>query len=83
MRRRPSNNCIAPRKPAIARRARAAAHALKSMSYNVGALRVAELALHVERWAELGNQIAGGLSIARHIRDCARDHFRHENASQA
>jgi len=31
-----------------------AAHALKSMSYNVGALRVAELALGVERWAERG-----------------------------
>jgi signal transduction histidine kinase/CheY-like chemotaxis protein/HPt (histidine-containing phosphotransfer) domain-containing protein len=33
-----------------------AAHALKSMSYNVGALRAAELALHVERWAELDSQ---------------------------
>jgi CheY-like chemotaxis protein/HPt (histidine-containing phosphotransfer) domain-containing protein len=33
-----------------------AAHALKSMSYNVGALRVAELALHVERWAEIDSQ---------------------------
>jgi two-component system, NarL family, sensor histidine kinase BarA len=33
-----------------------AAHALKSMSYNVGALRVAELALHVEQWAEINSQ---------------------------
>jgi HPt (histidine-containing phosphotransfer) domain-containing protein len=33
-----------------------AAHALKSMSYNVGAMRAAELALHVERWAELDSQ---------------------------
>jgi two-component system, NarL family, sensor histidine kinase BarA len=32
-----------------------AAHALKSMSYNVGALRVAELALRVERWAEIAS----------------------------
>jgi two-component system, NarL family, sensor histidine kinase BarA len=33
-----------------------AAHSLKSMSHNVGALRVAELALHVERWAEIDAQ---------------------------
>jgi signal transduction histidine kinase/CheY-like chemotaxis protein/HPt (histidine-containing phosphotransfer) domain-containing protein len=32
-----------------------AAHALKSMSSNVGALRVAELALRVERWAEIAS----------------------------
>ena len=31
-----------------------AAHALKSMSHNVGALRVAELALLTERWSEPG-----------------------------
>ena len=30
-----------------------AAHALKSMSHNVGALRVAELARQVEQWAEI------------------------------
>jgi signal transduction histidine kinase/CheY-like chemotaxis protein len=32
-----------------------AAHALKSMSYNVGAVRVAELALQAERWAEIAS----------------------------
>jgi two-component system sensor histidine kinase BarA len=33
-----------------------AAHALKSMSHNVGALRVAELALQAERWSEAGSR---------------------------